>query len=258
VVIGLLVALTVVDSVVGSAIYNQRQRQLLADYFVRRPWVNEGRAIGIIQIESLKLNEVIVEGVRPSDLRSGPAHWPGTAEPGAVGTCVILGTHRRFGGSFADIGDLVESDPIVVQRKGGSPVQYSVTDVVTVDDSQAAALMAMTATEARLVLVSSPSWKPWGDKIVVTAVARIATASVDQPSRNQPPLVPSSFEPFDAPLLNENLVAAFAWLFVSWSAARWMSNKFRRSTTAVVLTPMALMALVSMWFAISRLLPSTL
>ena len=69
----------------------------------------EGQPLGRLEIPSINLSAVFLEGVETRTLRRGVGHVPGTALPGASGN-VVLSAHRdtffRQLGKipFADIG----------------------------------------------------------------------------------------------------------------------------------------------------------
>ena len=89
---------------------------------------NLGQAVGILEIGAARVQEAVVEGVRPSDTRKGPGHVPGTAGLGQPGNAVIVGRRSGFGGPFGTIGTLHKGDEIVATTTQGQSV-YAVTKV---------------------------------------------------------------------------------------------------------------------------------
>jgi LPXTG-site transpeptidase (sortase) family protein len=246
--------LAIVDRVGGAMHYEQRQRQLLNDYYDRRTFINPGDAIAILQAADIGLSTVVVEGVRPGDLRAGPGHWSGTAEPGQEGASVILGHHSRMGGPFSSLDKLVEGNQIVVQRRSASPRTYVVATVGSMSVTEALALPE--GSDSTLVLVTSTSSKPWADSYVVVAKSVDSLAQPNLPVTGASPQIPASFEPFDAPLLNRDLVTTLAWMGIAWLAYAWMRDRYKSVTRWIVISPMLATAVVALWFAVDRLLPA--
>lgn len=94
------------------------------------------KVLGIIQIKKIKVKAPIVEGVRPSNLKSAVGHIPGTAALGQPGNSALAG-HRSytFGKFFNRLDEIVVGDEIVITTKK-EDLTYKVfkTHVVTPDD----------------------------------------------------------------------------------------------------------------------------
>jgi len=56
-----------------------------------------GRPVGTIQIPSIGLDQVIVEGVGEGQLQLGPGHYPETPLPGEAGNAGIAGHRTTWG-----------------------------------------------------------------------------------------------------------------------------------------------------------------
>jgi len=87
-----------------------------------------GSPVGVLEIGSLGLQTVVVEGVDSATTRVGPGHVPGTAAPGQPGNSVIVGRRTMFGGTFGDLSSMKVGDEIVVSTTQGQTL-YQVTDV---------------------------------------------------------------------------------------------------------------------------------
>jgi sortase A len=128
----------------GPMLEQRDQRHLLADYRVEveqaaneafgLPGVEEiteapepGAPVAIVEIPSIDLRQVIVEGVGPQQTRHGPGHVPGTAGPGQPGNSAIVGRQGAFGGPFSEIDRLERGDEIVVTTTQGQSL-YIVAD----------------------------------------------------------------------------------------------------------------------------------
>jgi LPXTG-site transpeptidase (sortase) family protein len=95
-----------------------------------------GDAVGILEIGALKAQDVVVEGVAPSETRSGPGHVPGTSGLGQPGNSVVVARRNGYGGTFAKLGTLRKGDRIVVTTTQGQSV-YAVSRTCTVSVTDA-------------------------------------------------------------------------------------------------------------------------
>jgi sortase A len=87
-----------------------------------------GASVGILEIGSIKVQQVVVEGATPTQTDAGPGHVSGTAGPGQPGNSVIVGRRSMYGGPFGDIGRLQAGDQILVTTVQGQVV-YEVDTV---------------------------------------------------------------------------------------------------------------------------------
>jgi len=74
--------------------------------------------LGVIQIDKIKVNLPIVEGVSSSNLKAGIGHIPGTASIGQPGNCALAG-HRSytFGRFFNRLDELEIGDVFILKTK---------------------------------------------------------------------------------------------------------------------------------------------
>ena len=78
-----------------------------------------GEPVGIITIDKIELQRVIIEGVSKTDLKKGPGHYPGTPLPGQAGNSAIAGHRTTYGAPFNRIDELVPGDEINVTTPQG-------------------------------------------------------------------------------------------------------------------------------------------
>jgi sortase A len=92
-----------------------------------------GDAIGIIRIPRLGANYgyAIVEGVSTNDLKKGPGHYPGTANPGGIGNLVISGHRTTYLAPFNGLGQMAVGDAIVIETRD-TYYTYRVTKTASV------------------------------------------------------------------------------------------------------------------------------
>ena len=105
-----------------------------------RDW---GSAIARIQIPSLNVDKTVVEGVRVSDLRKGPGHYPATPIPGQAGNAAIAGHRTTYGAPFGEVDKLLPGDQIIITTIQGEFIY----EVVPQGDGHGHLIVAPTAVE---------------------------------------------------------------------------------------------------------------
>ncbi len=128
--------------------------------------VPSGTPVVRVIMPSIRLDEVVVEGLSDKDLWAGPGHMPGTVFPGAVGNSVISAHRDRHFHRLDDVrvGDLVETQTAQMN------VMWRVIkrQVVTKD-----ARVIFESTEPRLTLTTCWPTRyigPAPDRLILTAV----------------------------------------------------------------------------------------
>ncbi|MGH2787202.1 MAG: sortase [Actinomycetota bacterium] len=149
----------------GTGLYTEREQHRLEERFDTLPSfepvdTNDGSAgppegyrpdpgepVFRIDIPSIDVSKVVVEGVDTEDLRKGPGHYPycrsgfelctkgfKTAWPGQDGRVLISGHRTTYGAPFWDLDKLGSGDDIHIETRWGD-FTYSVVDKVVVDDT---------------------------------------------------------------------------------------------------------------------------
>ena len=90
----------------------------LADEFAEE--VRTGEGIGRIEIPSIDLDMVFVEGTDTASLQKGPGHYPSTAFPGQGRTVAIAGHRTTYLAPFADIDDIDDGDEVTLEMPYGT------------------------------------------------------------------------------------------------------------------------------------------
>jgi sortase A len=110
-----------------------------------------GQPIGTIQIPTIGLDQVVVEGVGTDQLELGPGHYPGTPLPGERGNVAIAGHRTTYAHPFYDLDQVTPGRPIVLTTAQGifvytADAQQVVqpTDVAVVGSSPRAVLTLTT------------------------------------------------------------------------------------------------------------------
>jgi sortase A len=96
----------------------------------------DGDAVGVIKIDKIGVDKVVVEGTTVADLRKGPGHYAGSPMPGQVGNSAIAGHRTTYGAPFAELDQLSRGDKISVRTLTGTWVYVLVDDPFTVKPTQ--------------------------------------------------------------------------------------------------------------------------
>jgi len=105
---------------------------LISPKYLREPHVPEGSLLGTIEIQSVGVRAVVLQGDSSEVLRRGVGHVPGTPLPGEAGN-VALAAHRDT--IFRPLRNIKTGD-LVVLRTNASSVAYRVrsTEIVPPTD----------------------------------------------------------------------------------------------------------------------------
>ena len=87
--------------------------------------------IGRIVIGAIGLDSELGEGMTLTEINRGPAHWPGTAMPGALGNVVVAGHRTTWSSPFRHL-DLLEVGDEIRFSVAGRVAVYRVTETLVV------------------------------------------------------------------------------------------------------------------------------
>jgi sortase A len=140
-----------------------------------------GDAIGIIRIPRLgaKYGYAIVEGVSTDDLKKGPGHYPGTANPGGIGNFVVSGHRTTYLAPFNGIGELAIGDAIVIETRD-TWYTYLVTKTQTVLPTDTGVVLPVpgqpraTPTQALITLTTCTPKYSASHRLIVTGLLQSA------------------------------------------------------------------------------------
>jgi sortase A len=172
--VGLLILLFVAYQLWGTAIWEARAQSDLEDQFERELARTErttatttpttttppaapsvppaGDPIGVIRIDKIGVDKVVVEGTTIPDLRKAPGHYEGSPLPGQLGNSAIAGHRTTYGAPFADLDQLAQGDRVSVQTLTGTweyeltrdPFVVSPTQVEVLDPVPGQATLTLT------------------------------------------------------------------------------------------------------------------
>lgn len=223
-----LAGLVLTDVVVGKIMLDQRQRHLAAELAEPVERLRVGDAAMVLQIPSIGLNRVVIEGSSASQLRSGPGRLETSAQPtDDSGATVILGRRSRYGGPFRLLDDVEKGDLVAVRTRSQEVRRYTVTDIGRTD-----APVSPSST-TRLVLVTSAGGRFDRRYLVIEAAPEGASDASDPGTT--PPRPAKSAERLDRAQLDRRpsavaglvsfvvmgLLAGSSLIFWRWSGARY-------------------------------------
>lgn len=200
--------------------------------------IRSGDPVALLDIPSVGLSQVVVEGTTGQDLRNGPGHLRATVLPGQLGTSVIFGRSTIYGGPFHDLPVLRPGDRLQVTT-GQGRFSYTVEDVRGDGDPQPAALQP---DQSRLLLVTTDA----------SGLAATSTVYVDAMLTSQaavtPPRGPVLTTGSEAELGSDPtaLLPLALWLLVLLGAgvfAAWGLTRWGKPQTWLIAIPVILVAL---------------
>lgn len=171
-----------------------------------------GAPVAILNIPSLGLREVVVEGTSSSTLMSGPGHRRDTPLPGQVGTSVITGRRATYGGPFGSINQLRRGD-LITATTGQGKHSFKVLDVRHAGDPLPPTL---TRGQGRLTLVTTD-----GPALQPTDVLRVDAVLVSE-AQSRPAQLPSAALPAADALMagdTSTLLSVVGWAILLVAAA---------------------------------------
>ena len=264
-------AFLIFEFVLTGLVHDRAQADLLAAFRqsiqtttldAPRSALTEGSPVALIDIPRIGLNEVVVEGTSPNDLKMGPGHLRTAPLPGEFGNAVIAGRRTTYGSPFKGLNLLRVGDAIRVTTGQGVFI-YIVSSVRSVAAGQAGPLTA-TLDNRLTLMTSDPALTPSGRLAVVAKLGPLVDANDEKGTpiavAQRPPVAAGISElGLAGDPLGLVLALIFGQLLV---AALWLTVRFARrwplSVTLLLAAP-ALLALTVLFFSnVDRLLPGML
>jgi sortase A len=221
------------------------QKVLLAD----------GVPVALIEIPSIGVREIVVEGTSSSVLKAGPGHRRDTILPGQAGVSVIMGRAAAYGGPFSRLQELVPGDQFTVITGQGK----STFDVLGLRYAGDPAPSAPKAGSGRIILETArgPAFVPTG---VVRVDAQL-TSTVMPAGLRQTTF--ASLPAADRELATDTrsiwaLVFALQFLILIEVALVWAYVRMGLQRTWVVFVPLFLLAGLLVADQVTSLLPNLL
>ncbi|WP_241977534.1 sortase [Cryobacterium cheniae] len=214
-----------------------------------------GAPVALIDIPSIGVHEVVVEGTDSGTLRAGPGHRRDTVLPGQAGYSVIMGRAAAYGGPFARLQELRPGQQFTVITGQGRQ-EFAVLGVRYAGDPMPAPL---GAGKSRLVLETAR-----GPAFVPSGIARVDAELV---SETKPAGVRATtfvtLPAVDRELATDTrtvwaLVFALQFLLVVELAAVWAYRRVGLRKTWTVFLPVVTVGGLFVADQVVRLLPNLL
>jgi sortase A len=211
-----------------------------------------GAPVGILEIGTLHLREVVVEGVSARTTQRAPGHVPGTAGLGQPGNSAIVGRNQLFGASFGRLDRLHRRDRMLVTTTQGQSV-YQVRSVSTRSVSQLDSIYR-SSTRGRLTLVTAAGSDPLSiDKVTVVEADLLGKPYPPTPQHHRSASQTGRDGDRGALLVLGLGVAAFV---VAAVFAVYLYRRMSPRVAYLLSTPVLMVAVVVLAESVSRLLPA--
>jgi sortase A len=222
-----------------------------------------GQPVGEIDIPSIGLDQVLVEGVQETDLAMGPGHYPGTALPGQPGNAAIAGHRTTYAHPFYNLTAVRPGAEIVITTPQGVFVYLAQgesvvrpTDLTVLRESRQPSLTLTTC---------NPRYSAATRLVLRATLARslLFSQALGRPSANPQARDANALRPRHSPGLPQPssgswVRAVFLGVPVAVVLAAMVLARRRRAPRWAVLVPGTAATLVALWFffgAVSPLLP---
>ena len=116
--------------------------------------VRKGEPIAEIEIPSIGVKQIVVEGTDRNDLRKGPGHYQLSPMPGQEGNAAIAGHRTTYGAPFENLDQLQEDDRIIVRTAQGRFTYRVYEPILVVDPTNVSVLLPDPNRQAVLTLTT--------------------------------------------------------------------------------------------------------
>jgi LPXTG-site transpeptidase (sortase) family protein len=214
-----------------------------------------GTPVAYLEIPSIGVRQVVVEGTRSENLFTGPGHRRDTPLPGQVGTSLVVGRRASYGGPFAHVGKL-DPNALIRVTTGQGVFDYRVVDVRRSGERMP---VAAKAGSGRLVLATADG-RSYVPSNVVWVDADLAVPAVTAPGGR---ITPDALPPPERLMASDTgtLWAMALWLqalIVAVIGAIWAWHRWNRARAWVVFLPPLLLVGLAASGEAAKLLPNLL
>jgi sortase A len=128
----------------------------------------EGDPVGVITIDKIGVDKVVVEGTSVPDLRKGPGHYQGAPLPGQMGNAAIAGHRTTYGAPFGDLDQLAKGDKVSVRTVTGTWRYQLTQDPFAVSPSQTEVLDPVPGQATLTLTTCNPKYSA-SERLIVKA-----------------------------------------------------------------------------------------
>ena len=214
--------------------------------------LSDGDPVGRLEIPSLGVDQIVVEGTSSAPMTRGPGHRRDTFLPGQAGVSVLMGRATAYGGPFGRIQELPPGETISVITGQGEHI-YRVLGVRYAGDPST----AFKAGSSRLVLETARGG-PYMPSGVVRVDAELVSVAKPAGARRT---TFATLNASDKELASDfstvwALVFACQFLVLAEVGCVWSLRRFGRAKTWVVFVPVLLLSGLLVADQLTRLLPN--
>jgi hypothetical protein len=214
--------------------------------------LSDGDPVARLEIPSLGVDQIVVEGTSSAALTKGPGHRRDTFLPGQAGVSVLMGRATAYGGPFGRIQELPPGETISVITGQGEHI-YRVLGVRYAGDPSP----AFKPGTSRLVLETARGGPYMPSGVVRVDAELVSGVKADGPRRT----TFATLNPADKELASDfstvwALVFACQFLLLAEVACVWSLRRFGRAKTWVVFVPVLLLSGLLVADQVTRLLPN--
>lgn len=214
-----------------------------------------GTPVALLEIPSIDLRQVVVEGTDAATLFDGPGHRRDTPLPGQAGTSIVFGRRAAYGGPFSRIGQIAPGSVVSVTT-GQGVFEYRVIAVRRDGDPLPAPLAAGTS---RLTLITAD-----GSAYLPSGALRVDAELTQGVVGGAPRTVATAALPDDEALMSSS--STMLWALVLWLqllvllavAAVWAWFRWGRAQAWIVFTPPLILVGLGAAGELARLLPNVM
>ncbi len=214
----------------------------------------EGKAVAILDIPELHLDQVVVEGTSATDLTAGPGLMPGSALPGTPGNTVIAGRRFLYGKPFSALGSLKRGETLQIVSSYGT-FTYSVSGTHVVEPGQPDPV-APTADNRLTLVTSNASLAPTARVVAEASLVSLAV-DVHVSAIGLPPLSERALSG-DAGSLVPAILWGIALVAVLGLTVRLYRRWRKTGPIYLMTTPVLLVLAVLVFQNLAHLMPATL
>jgi len=214
--------------------------------------LSDGDPVARLEIPSLGVDQIVVEGTSSAALTKGPGHRRDTFLPGQAGVSVLMGRATAYGGPFGRIQELPPGETISVITGQGEHI-FRVLGVRYAGDPSP----AFKPGTSRLVLETARGGPYMPSGVVRVDAELVSGVKADGPRRT----TFATLNPADKELASDfgmvwALVFACQFLLLAEVACVWSLRRFGRAKTWVVFVPVLLLSGLLVADQLTRLLPN--
>jgi sortase A len=178
------------ESHTQHVLYSQLRYGLAQDIVPFGGDIKPGTPVALLDVPSIGMQAVVVEGTSSADLTKGPGLLPSSPFPGQAGQAEIYGRSATFGAPFGHVHDLLPGAIMSVTTQQGI-FDYRVIDVRG-PGYPVPSTAQLGKSSLTLVTSGGSNWRNgWAPNYVIYADARLVAGTIQPAPSGRPTAVPA-------------------------------------------------------------------